>query len=103
MPKINVQPWDFDLDEPKVRKPRQGSSHARLIAYMAEQPAGSVSLSVIQRQLRVSASGLKKLRETLNNKDHETTKALTALGVRYIAGVGRGSKSYLVKAAEPHD
>jgi hypothetical protein len=99
MPRINVQPWDFDLDEPRVRKPRAGSSHAKLIAYMTEQLPGTVSLSVIQRELMIGKSGLKKLRETLNDKNHETTKALMALGVQYIAGVGRGAKSYLAKSA----
>jgi hypothetical protein len=42
---------------------------------------------------------VKKLRETLNNSDHPTTKALADIGVKYIPGVGRGSKSFLLKAA----
>jgi len=47
--------------------------------------------------LKVSArqqlNSVKKLRETLN------TQVLKHMGVNYIPGIGRGSKSYLVKAA----
>ena len=98
MPGLNVVPWEFDLDAPKARGPRVGSSHAKLLGYMETQPSGAVSLSDIQHDLGIGNAGLKKLRETLNNKDHETTKALSAQGVQYVAGVGRGSKSYLMKA-----
>lgn len=98
MPCLTVVPWGFELDEPKVRKPRVGSSHAKLIEFMLNQPLGAVSLSSIQNHLGLAESGLKKLRETLNNAAHKTTKTLIALGVTYSPGVGRGSKSYLLKA-----
>jgi hypothetical protein len=98
MPGLQVVPWDFELDGPTVRKPRAGTSHAKLIDYMANQPCGPVSLSSIQRHFGLTKSGLKKLRETLNNAAHETTKTLSALGVKYAPGVGRGSTSYLLKA-----
>jgi hypothetical protein len=97
MPGINVKPWDFALDPPKTKKPRAGSSHTRLIDYMANRPTGTVSLSDIQGELKLT--NVKKLRETLNDDDHPTTQALASMGVRYIPGVGRGSKSFLVKAA----
>jgi hypothetical protein len=97
MPGLNVIPWDFDLDPPKARKPRLGSSHAKLISHMESRPLGTISLSDIQHELGIGPHGLKKLRETLNNKDHETTRALDAIGVQYIPGVGRGTKSFLVK------
>jgi hypothetical protein len=97
MPGIDVRPWDFALDPAKERKPRVGSSHARLIAYMSKLKAGTVSLSIVQHDLQLSS--VKKLRETLNDGEHPTTQALRDLGVRYIPGIGRGSKSYLVKAA----
>ena len=97
MPGINIKPWDFELDGPKVRRPRNGSSHVRLIEYMGNQPAGPVSLSDIQHALRLKS--LKKLQEALNDSEHPTTQTLTELGVKYVPGVGRGSKSYLVKAA----
>jgi hypothetical protein len=98
MPGLQVAPWDFELDGPTVRKPRAGTSHAKLIDYMANQPSGPVSLSSIQRHFGLTKSALKKLRETLNNAVHETTKTLSALGVKYAPGVGRGSTSYLLKA-----
>jgi hypothetical protein len=98
MPGLQVVPWDFEMDGPTVRKPRAGTSHAKLIDYMANHPCGPVSLSSIQSHFGLTKSGLKKLRETLNNEAHETTKTLSALGVTYAPGVGRGSKSYLMKA-----
>lgn len=98
MPCLTVVPWDFELDAPKARKPRAGSSHAKLIEYMEHQPSGPVSLSSIQKHLGLAESGLKKLRETLNNAAHETTRTLIALGVTYASGVGRGSTSSLLKA-----
>lgn len=97
MPGIEVRPWDFALDPPKARKPRGGSSHERLVGYMASQPAGAVSLSDIQGELKLTS--LKKLREILNDREHPTTQALLDMHVEYIPGVGRGSKSFLVKAA----
>jgi hypothetical protein len=97
MPGINVRPWDFAMDAPKEKMPRIGSSHSRLIDYMSKRGAGTVSLSAVQHDLQLSS--VKKLRETLNNGEHPTTQALKHLGVNYIPGVGRGSKSYLAKAA----
>ncbi|KJC55619.1 hypothetical protein UB31_00495 [Bradyrhizobium sp. LTSP849] len=99
MPGLNIVPWNFELDGPKVRQPRNGSSHARLISYMADVQPGMLSLSSVQHELHIGKSGLGKLRETLNNVEHETTKALGALGVQYIPGGGRGAKSYLLKKA----
>lgn len=97
MPGIVVKPWDFSLDPAKEKRPRAGSSHVRLIEYMRNATAGAVSLSIIQHALQLSS--VKKLRETLNNGEHPTTQALMEMGVSYIPGVGRGSKSFLVKAA----
>jgi hypothetical protein len=98
MPGIKVEPWDFALDPPKEKKPRIGTSHSRLIDYMSKRGAGTtVSLSTVQRDLQLSS--VKKLRETLNNGAHPTSQALKEMGVNYIPGIGRGSKSYLVKAA----
>ncbi|UFX44446.1 hypothetical protein HAP47_0036570 [Bradyrhizobium sp. 41S5] len=97
MPGIDVKPWDFALDPAKEKKPRAGSSHSRLIEYMSRLGPGTVSLSTIQHDLQLHS--VKKLRETLNDGTHPTTQVLTGLGVKYIPGVGRGSKSYLAKAA----
>lgn len=96
MPGIVVKPWDFSLDPAKEKRPRAGSSHVRLIEYMRNATVGAVSLSIIQHALQLSS--VKKLRETLNNGEHPTTQALIEMGVSYIPGVGRGSKSFLVKA-----
>jgi hypothetical protein len=96
MPGIKVRPWDFALDAPKEKKPRIGSAHGRVIDYMSKQGAGQVvSLSTIQHDLQLSS--VKKLREALNNSEHPTTQRLKEEGVDYIRGIGRGSKSYLVK------
>jgi hypothetical protein len=97
MPGLDIRHWDFALDPPKVKKPRIGSTHERLITYMDKQPVGAVSLSDIQHDLKLSS--LKKLRETLNDAAHPATMALTAIGVKYVPGIGRGSKSFLMKGA----
>lgn len=97
MPGIRVEPWDFAIDPVKEKKPRIGSSHARLIEYVAKLSPGTVSLSTIQHDLQLSS--VKKLRETLNDGDHPTTQALSDMGISYVPGVGRGSKSYLMKVA----
>ncbi|MGY4168356.1 hypothetical protein [Bradyrhizobium sp. USDA 4529] len=97
MPGICVQPWDFAIDTVKERKPRIGSSHARVLDYASKLTAGTVSLSTIQHDLQLSS--VKKLRETLNDSDHPTTQALSSMGIQYVPGIGRGSKSYLLKAA----
>jgi hypothetical protein len=97
MPGIRVEPWHFAIDPVKEKKPRIGSSHARLIEYVGKLSPGTVSLSTIQHDLQLSS--VKKLRETLNDRDHPTTQTLRSMGVSYIPGVGRGSKSCLMKAA----
>ena len=58
---------------------------------MPKRDAGTVSLSAVQHDPQLN--NVKKLRETLN------TQVLKHMGVNYIPGIGRGSKSYLVKAA----
>jgi hypothetical protein len=97
MPGLDIRDWDFALDPPKVKKPRIGSTHERLITYMDKQPVGAVSLSDIEHDLKLSS--LKKLRETLNDAEHPATIALAAIGVKYVPGIGRGSKSFLMKGA----
>lgn len=97
MPSIQVTAWDFNLDPIKEKKPRGGSSHARLVDYMSKTGAGTISISTVQHDLQLGS--VKKLRETLNNSDHPTTQTLKEMGVSYVPGLGRGSKSYLVKAA----
>jgi hypothetical protein len=47
----------------------------------------------------LTLKSLKKLQEALNDSEHPTTQTLAEFGVKYVPGVGRGSKSYLVKAA----
>ena len=64
---------------------------------MLKRDAGTVSLSAVQHDLQLNS--VKKLREKLNNEEDPTTQVLKHLGVNYIPGIGRGSKSYLVKAA----
>ena len=93
MPGLSVVPWEFDLDGPKARSPRVNSSHAKLLGYMETEPSGAVSLSHIQHALGISEAALRKLRETLNNKDHETTKALSAQGVQYVPASAEAARA----------
>jgi len=98
MPGLKEVVWNFELDGPKVRKARKGSSHAELIAFMDNRLPGETSMPTVQRELGLSASKMKKLRETLRSTEHPTTQALLKLGVRYEArGTGRGAKSFLIK------
>lgn len=98
MPGLKVVEWSFEMDGPKVKRPRKGSSHEALIAFMGERLPGKTPLSLIRRELSLSDTGLKKLRETLGDKEHATTKALSALGVEYlVTGRGRGRQSFLDK------
>ncbi|BBZ94527.1 hypothetical protein ACMA5K_27155 [Bradyrhizobium diazoefficiens] len=98
MPDIEVVPWSFEMDGPKVRRPREGSSHQPLLTLMRNtEPGESVPLSTIQRELALKPAGLSKLREVLRNDTHATSKALVELGVKYVSGRGPGAKSFLVK------
>jgi hypothetical protein len=99
MPNIRVVPWAFELDGPKVRKARTGTSHAALITLMTNRLPGETSMSHVQRELGLESPKLKKLKEALSKSDHPTTTALRSLGVVYVVrGAGRGSKSFLIKA-----
>jgi hypothetical protein len=81
-----------------VRRPRKGSSHEALLAFMAARLPGSTPMSKIRDELGLEASALRALKETLRDASHATTQALRALGGRYEGGgVGRGAKSLLVK------
>lgn len=98
MPNIREVPWDFELDGPKVRKARAGTSHAALITLMTNRLPGETAMPHIQRELGLDRSKLKKLKEALSKPDHPTTTALRNIGVGYVVrGAGRGSKSFLIK------
>ncbi|MBR0899961.1 hypothetical protein JQ616_33840 [Bradyrhizobium tropiciagri] len=98
MPGLKVADWPFEMDGPKVRSPRKGSSHEALVSFMGSRLPGSTPLTAIKRELSLSDTALKKLKEALGNKEHSTTKALCAISVEYtVTGRGRGAKSYLVK------
>lgn len=99
MPGVVVVPWDFAMDGPSERI-RRGSSHEALIALMGNRLPGETPMSLIKSELGLSASATKELREVLRNDEHELTKTLAQLGVRYVtSGRGRGSRSFLLKQA----
>ena len=98
MPNIRAVPWDFELDGPKVRKARAGTSHEALITLMTNRLPGETAMPHIQRELGLDRPKLKKLKEALSKPDHPTTTALRKIGVSYVrGGVGRGSKPFLMK------
>ena len=99
MPNIRVVSWDFELDGPKVRKARTGTSHEALIRFMANRLPGETAMPHIQRELGLDRSKLKKIREALGNPAHPMTTALLNMGVGYVVrGAGRGSQSFLIKS-----
>jgi len=98
MPNIREVAWDFQMDGPKVRKARAGTSHDALIKLMANWLPGETSLPYVQRELGLAPLKLKKLKAALSNPNHPTTTALREIGVCYVVrGAGRGSKSFLIK------
>ena len=100
MPGIQVTDWQFEPDGPKVHRGKQGTPHGRLLTYMENRAPGRTSLQMAARELGLSFNGKKELQKNLRNKNHATTLALGAAGVTYVSeGKGRGSKSFLVKAA----
>lgn len=100
MPGLKVAEWDFELDGPKVRKLRKGSSHEALLAYMLQRLPGSVPMSKIGRDLGIEPNTLKALRAELRAPESPIAEKLAAIGVGYtVEGKGRGAKSYLVKSA----
>jgi hypothetical protein len=99
MPNIHVVPWAFELDGAKVRKARTGTSHAALLALMANRLPGETAMPHVQRELGLDRLKLKKLKEALSKSEHPTITALRNIGVGYVVrGAGRGSKSFLIKA-----
>lgn len=99
MPNIKVADWEFELDGQKV-KVRRGSSHEGVIAYMAQRLPGETPMSEIQAALKLTPAAAKELRKVLKDDSHPLTKELVKNVIRYeTRGQGRGSKSYLVKAA----
>lgn len=98
LPGLNVADWNFMMDGPRVRKPRKGSSHEALIAYMEQRLPGAVSISKVMSDLSLDANKRKKIREHLSKPTSGLSEALKAIGVKYrVEGKGRGSKSYLDK------
>ena len=66
MPGINVVPWDFEPDGPKVYAPRSGSANAGIISLMRSREAG-MSFPSIQRQLSLSSKQTSRVKEQLLN------------------------------------
>jgi hypothetical protein len=97
MPGAVVIPWDFEMDGPSERV-RRGSSHAALLALMSNRLPGETPMSFIKNELGLKPSAVKELRGVLRDDDHDLTRSLANLGVRYMTtGKGRGARSYLLK------
>jgi hypothetical protein len=96
MPGVVVLPWDFQPDGAK-QSVRRSSSHERLVTFMKIRLPGETSMGLIQKELNITADGKKKLQRVLQDRNHTLAKALTAIGVAYQQGRGRGSASYLLK------
>lgn len=100
LPKISVQDWPLDLDGPKVRVKRSGLPHEGLVTFMSYRSPGRTSISLIGREFGLKPHQRKDLQKALRDENHPTTLKLKELGVTYGSeGKGRGSKSFLLKAA----
>ena len=99
MPGINLAPWDFEPDGPKVYAPRSSSANAGIISLMRAREPGLTPFPIIQRQLSLSKKQISRVKEQLLKGGSNIAKALREIGVSYlVTGIGRGSKSYFVKA-----
>jgi hypothetical protein len=99
MPKIKVMDWEFEPDGQKVRI-RKGSNHEALLSLMNHKLPGETAWSEVKVVLRLTRAGDKELRGVLRDCSHPLTKELGKIGVRYdVRGQGRGSKTFLLKAA----
>jgi hypothetical protein len=99
MPKIKVIDWEFEPDGQRVAV-RQGSNHEALLAFMDQRLPGETPWPEIKSALSLTRAGEKELRKVLRDDQHKLTKELTKRRIRYdVRGRGRGSKSYLLKAA----
>jgi hypothetical protein len=97
MPGLVVKDWDFTLDAPAMVI-REGSAHAKLLAFMQSAAPGEVDLKVWSKRQGLSIRVHKDLMFTLRDSTHSLTKALAEIGVSYASiGQGRGAKSLLVK------
>ncbi|MGY4426602.1 hypothetical protein ACVWY2_009051 [Bradyrhizobium sp. JR6.1] len=100
MPGIRQVTWDFEPDGPKVYAPRSSSANEAVISLMRDRKPGTVPLPYVQRELSLSKRQLGRLKEELAKATSKITAALREIGVMYrVEGRGRGTKSYLVKAA----
>lgn len=100
LPGIKVVDWGFSMDGPKVRKPRRGSTHEAVVAYMEQRLSGAVSMSKLAADLSFEPWKREKAREQLKEPASALSVALKAIGVVYkVEGKGRGAKSFLVKHA----
>lgn len=67
---------------------------------MDQRLPGETPWPEIKSALDLTRAGDKELRKVLRDDQHRLTKELAKRGIRYdVRGRGRGSKSYLLKAA----
>ena len=100
MPHIRTKDWDFALDGSTKQnsKIRKGSAHEASLSYMQNMPRGEYGVANIKSELDLSNSLWKEsIAKSLRDNDHPRTKDLASIGVRYVAGRGRGAKSRLGK------
>jgi hypothetical protein len=63
MPGINVVPWDYEPDGPKVYAPRSSSASAAIISLMRQQGAGMTPFPFIQQQLSLTKRQVSRIKE----------------------------------------
>jgi hypothetical protein len=98
MPGIRESEWTIQLDGPRPKSVRKGTSGEALITFMRNAPPGEFRLSDIRQALDVSPKIVEKWQEALRDKTHPLTATLLQMGVVYdVRGAGRGAKSHLVK------
>lgn len=103
MPGLCEAPWNFELDGPKVRRPRKGSSRDALVTLMSNRLPGQYPLPALRRELGLTLRQLDRLKEDLRDNRSPITQTLLSMGVRYVVeGTGRGAKTFLIKHPPPY-
>ena len=99
MPGINVLDWDFVLEDKSTKRPRRSNHGEALIRYMETILPGEVSASTIKTKLGIPQRSWMRLVSQIKDLSNDITVRLTSMGVRLEQrGIGRGARTYLVKA-----
>jgi hypothetical protein len=96
MPGVVVSDWTY---KDVRRKVRRSNLEEALIRYSKSLRQGKVAMQEIGKALSIPQGTMKWLQGRLKDQTSQLVQQLSTLGVSYeVTGVGRGARSYLVRA-----